>query len=139
MTLTGERRYRWDHSGGRGPIEGDLTGRRPPDLTGQAPQHGRRVVDLAEDGVKGRRSAIEGRGLFAVEPIGAGEELTIDYAMIDGDPDDRMECRCGTPACRGVVSGGDWRRPDLQARYGDFSSWYLLERIRRHADGEPAS
>ena len=79
---------------------------------------------------------VRGNVVFvAMRPIAAGEELTIDYAMIDGDPDDRMACRCGTPSCRGVVSGGDWRRPELQARYGDFFSWYLLERIRHQAEG----
>jgi SET domain-containing protein len=75
---------------------------------------------------------VRGNVVFvAMREIAAGEELTIDYAMIDGDAADRMECRCGTPACRGVITGGDWRRPELQARYGEYFSWYLLERIRR--------
>ena len=51
--------------------------------------------------------------------------------MIDGDSEERMECRCGTPSCRGVVTGDDWRLPELQARYAGSFSWYLAERIRR--------
>ncbi len=60
----------------------------------------------------------------AMRSIAAGEELTIDYAMID-DNQDSMICGCRTPSCRGVVAGQDWRRPELQARYGGYFSWYL--------------
>lgn len=68
----------------------------------------------------------------AMRDISAGAELTIDYAMID-DHEGTMECRCGQPNCRGTVSGRDWRRPDLQARYGRYFSWYLQARF-----GSPA-
>ncbi|HEY6539064.1 MAG TPA: SET domain-containing protein, partial [Candidatus Dormibacteraeota bacterium] len=60
----------------------------------------------------------------AMRDIPSGAELTIDYAMID-DHDQVMACRCGAAGCRGVVSGQDWRRPDLQARYGKYFSWHL--------------
>jgi hypothetical protein len=53
-----------------------------------------------------------------------GEELTIDYAMID-DHHDSMDSRCGTANCRHIISGQDWRRPDLQARHGRYFSRYL--------------
>jgi uncharacterized protein len=83
---------------------------------------------------------VQGNVVFvALSDIDAEQELTIDYAMIDGDPADTMDCRCNTPSCRGVVSGGDWQRPELQARYGQFFSWYLLERIRRHQSGDAKS
>lgn len=65
----------------------------------------------------------------AMQEIVAGTELTIDYAMIDSDPDERIDCTCGTPECRGVVTGGDWRIPDLQRRYRGYFSRYLQERI----------
>ena len=86
---------------------------------------------------------VHGNVIFvAMREIAPREELTIDYAMIDGDPAEPMTCNCGTPSCRGVVSGDDWRRPDLQARYGDYFSWYLVERMRadqeRSAGGERA-
>jgi hypothetical protein len=60
--------------------------------------------------------------------ISAGEELTIDYAMID-DHEDTMDCHCRQPNCRGTVSGQDWRRPELQARYGGYFSSYLQARF----------
>lgn len=62
--------------------------------------------------------------------VAAGEELTHDWAMTDDDQG-RMECRCGSERCRGVVTGQDWRRPDLQEKYGRFMSAYLQEKIAR--------
>ena len=53
----------------------------------------------------------------AMQDIAAGSELTIDYAMIDGDPNERLECSCGAPECRRVITGNDWQRPELQQRY----------------------
>ena len=67
----------------------------------------------------------------AMRDIAAGTELTIDYAMIDGDPDERMECACGAPTCRGVITGNDWRRSELQERYAGYFSRYLQERLER--------
>ena len=64
----------------------------------------------------------------AMRDIQAGEELTIDYAMIDGDPAVRMECSCGAPQCRKLVTGDDWRRADLRLRYGSYFSRYLQDR-----------
>lgn len=66
--------------------------------------------------------------LVAMRGIAAGEELTTDYALFD-DYDGEMECRCGTASCRGVISGRDWQRPELQQRYGDHFSWYLRRRF----------
>jgi uncharacterized protein len=63
--------------------------------------------------------------------IPAGAELTTDYAMIDGDPDERMDCACGAPACRRVITGNDWQRPELQQRYAGYFSRYLQERVDR--------
>lgn len=40
-----------------------------------------------------------------------------------------MECRCGTASCRGTVDGRDWRRPELQERFGSYFSTYLLQKI----------
>jgi SET domain-containing protein len=66
----------------------------------------------------------------AMREIAAGEELATDYAFFD-DNDLRMDCRCGRPACRGVVSGQDWRRADLQRRHAGYFSTYLQREIGR--------
>ncbi len=67
--------------------------------------------------------------VVAMRDIAAGEELTFDYAMSDGDPYDEFECFCGTPSCRGKVTGQDWMRPELQRRYRGWFSPYLTRRI----------
>jgi uncharacterized protein len=66
--------------------------------------------------------------LVAMRDVAAGEELTTDYALFD-DADDPMPCNCGTPSCRGTISGRDWQRPELQHRYGSYFSSYLLRRF----------
>ena len=65
----------------------------------------------------------------ALRHVPAGHELTIDYAMIDGDPAEVMDCECGSAECRGVVTGSDWQREDLQRRYAGYFSRYLQDRI----------
>jgi len=73
---------------------------------------------------------VQGQIIFvAMRDIRAGEELTHDWAMTDDDTYG-MECRCGAPVCRKFITGQDWRRKDLQERYGRYMSWYLLEKIR---------
>jgi hypothetical protein len=52
---------------------------------------------------------IEGQIVFvALRDIAAGEELVLDYAMMD-DHDEAMACHCGAPSCRNTVTGKDWR------------------------------
>ena len=64
----------------------------------------------------------------AMRNIKAGEELTIDYAMIDDD-NYRMKCNCGTKNCRKIVTGKDWERKDLQRKYGRYFASFLREKI----------
>ncbi len=69
--------------------------------------------------------------LAAMRDVAAGEELTTDYALFDGTVwPEPMACACGTPSCRGTITGDDWRRPELQARYAGRFSRYLEDRIR---------
>lgn len=62
-------------------------------------------------------------------PLDPGDELTIDYGTISDDATFRMECVCGEPSCRGVITGDDWRRADLQRRYALHWSPGLQRRI----------
>jgi double-stranded uracil-DNA glycosylase len=63
--------------------------------------------------------------------IRPGDELTSDYAAGTTEPGFVMPCACGSPLCRHTVTGDDWRRPDLQARYGDHWIPAILRRRRR--------
>lgn len=69
-------------------------------------------------------------GLVAMREIQPGEEVCFDYAMCDGSPYDEFECHCGSPHCRGRVTGDDWRRPELWERYDGYFSPYLQRRIQ---------
>lgn len=68
--------------------------------------------------------------LTARREIAPGEELTADYALWESDPAWALDpCRCGSAICRGRVTGDDWRRPDLQARYAGHFTPYLRSRM----------
>ena len=71
----------------------------------------------------------------AMRDIPRGAELTIDYAMIDGDPRERMDCACGARECRRLVTGDDWRRAELQRRYAGYFSRYIDDRLPREGEG----
>jgi hypothetical protein len=69
--------------------------------------------------------------LIARRDISPGEEVCFDYAMSDGGPYDEFVCACGTPSCRGKITGNDWQRPELWERYAGHFSPYLQRRIDR--------
>ena len=64
----------------------------------------------------------------AIRDIFAGEELTIDYAFVDNE-DYSFDCHCGSKNCRGVITGFDWKRKDLQDRYYPYFAQYLKDKI----------
>lgn len=107
---------------------------------------------------KGVSSGIAGRGLFAAERISSGEIVAVkgghivttqalatlpdplpnsEIQIADGlhlvalSPGEhgQMTCNCAAKSCRGVIDGHDWRRPELQARYRGYFSWYLQRKI----------
>lgn len=50
--------------------------------------------------------------------IPARTEVTINYSMVEGEASYRLVgCRCGAADCRGIVTGGDWKLPELRRRY----------------------
>lgn len=75
--------------------------------------------------------------VVAMRDIEADEEVCIDYAMCDGSSYDEFHCRCGTPACRGWVTGEDWRLPAVRRRYRGYFAPYLAKRLempQRHLE-----
>lgn len=67
--------------------------------------------------------------LVALRDIAPGEEVCYDYAMSDGSPYDEFECHCGAAACRGRITGNDWRKAELWEQYRGYFSPYLQRRI----------
>ncbi|MEP6699061.1 MAG: SET domain-containing protein-lysine N-methyltransferase [Verrucomicrobiota bacterium] len=64
----------------------------------------------------------------AIQRISAGDELTHDWCITDDD-DYSVECKCRSRECRGILTGKDWQRPELQARYAGYFSAYLGARM----------
>ncbi len=48
-------------------------------------------------GIRGRVT------LVALKDLKQGDEITIDYSTIEGDPQWEMKCLCGSKKCRGIV------------------------------------
>jgi hypothetical protein len=73
--------------------------------------------------------AIQGQiVLVAMRDVAPDEELTIDWATTD-DGDHVLECRCGSPHCRGTVTGKDWMKPELRTRYAGWFCWFLQRKM----------
>jgi D-alanine-D-alanine ligase len=67
----------------------------------------------------------EGLDLVARRDIGAGDELTVDYATFCGPDMQPFECRCGSEECRRVILGSDLQLPEIAQRYGAHRSPFL--------------
>jgi hypothetical protein len=72
--------------------------------------------------------------LAAMRNTSPDEELTTDYALF-GDDDSEMQCQRGTASCRGTIGGRYWQRPELQRKYGNYFSTYLLHRLNPQSGG----
>lgn len=64
----------------------------------------------------------------AIRDILPDEELTIDYAFIDNE-DYTFECHCGSPECRHIITGYDWKNRKLQKKYYSYFAQYLKDKI----------
>ncbi|MBN1380408.1 MAG: SET domain-containing protein-lysine N-methyltransferase [Deltaproteobacteria bacterium] len=71
----------------------------------------------------------------AMRDIEPEEELCHDYAMMRTDGYS-LDCLCGSELCRGKVTGEDWKDPQLQQRYGNYFSSYILRKIRQLRETE---
>lgn len=65
----------------------------------------------------------------ALKDIKAGGELCYDYAMTTSRPY-KLECHCGAKNCRKIITGEDWKREDLQEKYGNHFVWFILRKIK---------
>jgi len=69
--------------------------------------------------------------LVAMRDIKKGEELCYDYALTEGDEDWVLapKCLCSAKSCRGLVTGNDWKNPELRKKYGRHFLKFILQRI----------
>ena len=57
--------------------------------------------------------------IVVMRDINIGEEITFDYAMSESSKFS-MRCKCGSKKCRKIITGDDWKIPELQKRYKGF-------------------
>jgi hypothetical protein len=67
--------------------------------------------------------------LVATSGIAGGDELTSDYSTSTVDADWVLRCHCPSTRCRQMVTGEDWRIPQLQQRYAGWWPPYLQRLI----------
>jgi uncharacterized protein len=122
--------------GGRPFRDSDLAGLGPMAHSSVAIDEGLNLVQDVDDPLQFGNHSCDPNLWMADEvtvvarrPIAAGDELTIDYALQSGYEAWSMSCNCGASDCRGVVSGADWRRSELQKRYAGHWSPFLERRI----------
>ncbi|OQR97584.1 3-deoxy-D-manno-octulosonic acid transferase [Achlya hypogyna] len=69
----------------------------------------------------------------AIRDIYPGEEITIDYCMVnDGvndEPSDNFVCNCGSSNCRREITTLDWQLPELQSRLGPYFAPFVKRLI----------
>ncbi|MGA2937141.1 MAG: SET domain-containing protein-lysine N-methyltransferase [Syntrophobacteraceae bacterium] len=57
----------------------------------------------------------ENGDFYAIKNIKKGDELTYDYGLAESNPTFTLEpCKCGSPNCRGKVTGNDWKDPGFR-------------------------
>lgn len=65
----------------------------------------------------GWRLTAGGARFLAIRDLAAGDELTYDYSCHLLSDDERLDCVCGTPSCRGTVGSFGTLPPALQQHY----------------------
>lgn len=94
-------------------------------VSGDTPEAG----DMLNHSCEPNCGLVGSQVIVAMRDIEVGEELSIDYAMCDASDYDEFTCLCEHSACRGVVTGMDWRNSELQVKYAGYFSPYLIRRI----------
>lgn len=68
-------------------------------------------------------SAVKGKvTLVALRDIKKGEEVTIDYSIIEADFRWHMKCHCGNKNCRGVIKSIQWLPREVYNSYCPYIS-----------------
>lgn len=67
--------------------------------------------------------------MVAMRDIRENEEVCFDYAMCDSTDYDEFVCGCGSEKCRHIITGNDWKIPELQERYDGYFVPYLQRRV----------
>ena len=69
--------------------------------------------------------------IVAMRDIAPGEEITIDYAMVDSSGYDAFPCACGAADCRGQIDGSGYKHLALQEKYAGYFAPHIQRKIKK--------
>jgi len=78
---------------------------------------------------------LNGLNVVARRPIPKGEQILMDYATFCGDNMQAFDCFCNSKDCRKKITGQDYLLPNLEEKYGDHVSPWVLSRRTKHLNG----
>ena len=55
-----------------------------------------------------------------IKNVKRGEELCWDYGLAESNPNFKMQCKCGSKRCRGIITGNDWKEPIYNKRNKNY-------------------
>ncbi|MGE0548135.1 MAG: SET domain-containing protein [Kofleriaceae bacterium] len=125
----GELVFKWDGTKRIGPVPWYVGHRwlQVGQLEWLAPRRGSPgwYINHACEPNAGIHGSIE---IVAMRDIEAGEEITLDYSLCVSEPEWRLECRCGSSACRRLIQSYELLPQKLKDQYRRYTSEYLLAR-----------
>jgi len=78
-------------------------------------------------------SGVRGKiNIVAIKDIKEGEEITMDYSIIEGDDLWEMKCACGSKNCRGIIRSIQYLPSKTFKKYLPFIPTYFRKVYERH-------
>jgi hypothetical protein len=71
--------------------------------------------------------------LVAMRDIEPGEQITFDFGTVlyrkEGVKPYKLECLCGEPVCRKVITDEDWKLESVQKKYKGYFPLHIQNKI----------
>lgn len=70
--------------------------------------------------------------IVAIKDIKEGEEITLDYSIVEGDSSWEMKCECGAPNCRSIIRSIQFLPKENYHEYMPFIPTYFKKVYEKH-------
>ncbi len=84
-------------------------------------------------------AGMRGRTLYALRDMKEGDEITIDYSIIEGDPLWELQCSCKEPSCRKIIRSVQFLPQKAFKRYLPNIPAYFRKLYEQHQSAEKTS